>query len=252
MRPRTHRLTVLAALGAALAITACVPAPGAAQERPQPQASPVPVLVVSGNGESRATPDEARVRLGVTRQTASARDAQQAVNNVAQAILAAVTKMGVPKEDIQTSQLTLQPVYSQGQPGMEPRIRAYQASNIITIRLTRLPMAGPVIDAGLEAGANRLDSLEFGLREDVAARSQALRLAVQEAQAKARVMADALGVRLVRVLEISEGGFNVRPPVFMESAMMARGGVETPVSPGQVGVSATVSIRYQIADAAGR
>jgi len=212
--------------------------------------APVPVLTVSGEGETRVAPDEATVRLGVLAQAPSARVAQEEVNRVANAVLAAVRKLGVPAEQIQTSELNLNPVYAQsrGNEG-EPHISGYQASNVVSILLRKLDQVGPVIDAGLGAGANRLDGVSFGLREDQGARAQALTEAVSAARSKAQALAQALKVRLVRILEVAEGGVQVSPQPLMKSRVMMQAGMaeSTPVSAGQVGVNATVTVRWEIA-----
>lgn len=212
----------------------------------------VPVLTVSANGESRVAPDEATVRLGVSAQATTARDAQDQVNRTAGAILEAVRKLGIPADRIQTSELNLGPVYGQGRPDrepQEPRIVGYQSSNVVSVQVEQLDKVGPVIDAGLGAGANRLEGVIFGLRDDRKARAEALTQAVEAARVKADALARALKVRLVRILEVAEGGIAVTPQPFlrgriaMESAAMA----DTPVSAGQVGVSASVTVRWEIA-----
>ena len=225
--------------------------------RPAAEASAtdvVPVLTVSGNGEARVDPDEATVRLGVVAQAPTARAAQEKVNRAAGAALEAIRKLGIGEKDIQTSGLSLSPLYSQGRPGTEeqaPRISGYQANNTVTIRIEDLSKVGPVIDAGLGAGANSLDGVVFGLRNDQAARGAALADAVRQAGAKAEALAQALKVRLVGILEVAEGGISVNPPPsprFNRVAMAAEAmAVETPVSTGQVGVAASVTIRYRIA-----
>jgi len=225
--------------------------PVAAQEATMQQPL-VPVLTVSANGESRVAPDEATVRLGVSAQATTARDAQDQVNRTAGAILEAVRKLGIPADRIQTSELNLGPVYGQGRPDrepQEPRIVGYQSSNVVSIQVEQLDKVGPVIDAGLGAGANRLEGVMFGLRDDRKARAEALTNAVEEARVKADALARALKVRLVRILEVAEGGVAVMPQPFlrgrvaMESAAMA----DTPVSAGQVGISASVTVRWEIA-----
>lgn len=235
--------------GLMIVIAATATAVSAQEREPRPAPATVPTLTVTGSGEVFAAPDEATVRLGVTRQASTAAAAQEQVNRTAEAIQAAVARMNVPRERVQTSQLTLFPVFAPQRPEAveEPRIVAYRASNIITVRLTNLTQAGSVIDAGLKAGANQLDSLQFGLRNDREARQKALVEAIEDARAKARTMATALEASLVRVVEVQEGGFITRPPVFAEAAMaMRRGDAGTPVSPGEVNISATVTIRYQI------
>lgn len=239
-------IVALASLAAAFPVLAQDTRPGPPPGAPRP---PIPALTVSGDGEARAAPDEATIRLGVLAQAPTARAAQEQVNRVANAILDAVRKLGVPAEDVQTQDLNLNPVYAQNRPGEqgEPRIAGYQANNVVAVRVTKLDQAGPVIDAGLAAGANRLDGVMFGLRDDRAAREEALTAAVAEARSKAQTMARALGVRLVRILEAGEGGVQVAPqPIFKRLPMAAMSTSETPVSAGQVGVSATVTVRWEI------
>lgn len=217
---------------------------------PQPRetAEPVvPVLSVQGSGSSRVDPDEANVRLGVLAQAPTAQAVMQQVNQTANAILAAVRKLGVPEKDIQTSELNLSPVYAQVSPerGGEPRISGYQASNVVSIRLTKLDLVGPVVDAGLGAGANRLDGVVFGLQNDEAARSAALAQAAAAARTKAAALAKALNVRLAEIVEVVEGGVTVFTPMRSRMAMDSMS-AETPVSAGQVGVDASLTLRYRI------
>ena len=214
---------------------------------------PVPSLTVQGTGQVQTAPDEATVRLGVVAQRPTAREAQGEVNRIANAVLAAIGKLGVPREQIQTSELQLYPVYSQDAPPergvpAEPRIVGYRATNVVSVRLEKLDLIGPVVDAGLEAGANQVEGVNFGLRGALAARQQALRQAADAGSKKAEALADALGVRLVGLLEVVEGGVQMFTPrvanvrMAMESAQMDT----TPISPGQVSVEATVTLTYRI------
>ena len=232
----------------ALAALAALAAPLSAQP-PQPADPVVPVLSVQGSGSSRVDPDEATVRLGVLAQAPTAQAAMQQVNQTANAILAAVRKLGVADKEIQTSELNLNPVYAQLSPerGGEPRISGYQASNVVSIRLTKMDAVGPVVDAGLAAGANRLDGVVFGLQNEEPARSDALAQAAAAARAKAAALAKALNVRLAGIVEVVEGGVTVFTP--MRSARMAMesmAAADTAVSAGQVGVDASLTLRYRI------
>jgi hypothetical protein len=204
-------------------------------------ASP-PMLAVQGTGEVRLAPDLAIVRLGVSEQLPAAADAQARVNAVASAIIEGVVATGIAPDQIQTSGLTLAPVYSRVAPGGNepPRIVAYNASNTVTIRVGDLARVGAVIDRALEEGANRLEGVSFTLEDDVVARQDALRAAVE----------DALGVGLGGILSIAEGGVGVQP-IMMEMAprMMAmQADTGTPVSQGEVSVHASVSVQYRIVD----
>ena len=217
-------------------------------QRPGPPSPPVPVLVVSGNASVMAVPDQAIVRLGIARQAASAQAAQQQANVAAQEILNAVEKAGVPPNQIQTARLVLTPIYAPRNPDSRdaPRIVAYNATNTISVRLENLSIVGTVIDAGLRAGSNQIEGVGFALRNDLPSRQQALKQAVEEARSKAQTMAEALRVNLLEVLEVSEGGVSFVDrvePVFAARAAVA---AETPVSPGQIEVRASVTIRYRI------
>ncbi|MFL6198829.1 MAG: SIMPL domain-containing protein [Thermoanaerobaculia bacterium] len=221
--------------------------PLAAQE--ETTAPVVPVLSVQANGEARVAPDEATVRLGVLAQAPTARAAMEEANRSANAILDAIRKLGVKAEDIQTSELNLNPVYANmpQDRGGEPRISGYQATNVVSVRLEKLDLVGPVVDAGLAAGANRLDGVIFGLRNDEAARATALTRAAEAARIKAETLARALRVRLVEIVEVMEGGVSVFTPVYKgRMAMEASMSADTPVSAGQVGIDANVTLRYRI------
>jgi len=215
---------------------------------PAPMQSPM--LVVTGNSVIMAAPDEASVRLGIVRQATAAQAAQDQVSAVAQQILNEIRKLGVMPQQIQTARLVLSPVYAPRGPDSRdaPRIVAYNASNTVAVRLEDLSLVGPVIDSGLRAGANQLEGVQFGLRNELPSRQQALKLAVNEARTKAEAMADALNINLGEVLEVSEGG-SITPRFDMvqsgrlfEAAAVA----PTPVSPGQIQVDASVTIRYRI------
>ena len=215
---------------------------------PQPPTNPQqpPVIVVTGTSEVLAVPDEAIVRLGIVRQATVAQTAQDEANTVAQEILSAIGKVGVPSKDIQTSRLVLSPVYNNTR-GSDQRIVSYNATNTVSVRLDNLAIVGNVIDAGLKAGANQLEGVQFRLKNELPSRAEALKEAVQEARGKAQAMADALRVNLAEVIEASEGGVSVVPraQAFALSSAQAAP-APTPVSPGEIEVRANVTVRYRI------
>jgi uncharacterized protein YggE len=221
-------------------------------QQPAPAVPPQPMLVVTGNARILVVPDEATVRLGIVRQATTAQLAQEQANAAGQEILSAIQKAGVPSNQIQTARLVLSPVYAPRNPDSRdaPRIVAYNATNTVSVRLDNLSNIGKVIDAGLKAGANQIEGVLFNLRNDLPSREQALKQAVEEARSKAQVMAEAARVNLVEVLEVAEGGVSVllerEQPLNGRVLAAAAPNVETPVSPGQIEVRATVTIRYRI------
>jgi uncharacterized protein YggE len=224
----------------------CLLITGAGAAQAQDRKPDFPLLTVVGSGEVRARPDEATVRLGVVAQATNAGSAQADANAIIQRFLDRVRDLKVPRENVQTSQLTLSPIYRQPAPGGEPQVVGYRAQNTLAIRLQDLDLIGKVIDAGVAAGANQLEGIAFGLRNDTPARLRALREAVAEARQKAEVIADALGVRLGDAYEVDEGGARVIPPPIQGRALAA-GDASTPVEPGQLVVNASVTIRYRLA-----
>ena len=216
----------------------------------QPRDPSPPVIIVSGSAQLEVTPDEATVRLGVVRQEGAAQAAQEQANRTAQAILAEIAKLGIPSERIRTSRVTLSPVYAPARPetGGAPRIASYSASNVVSVHLTNLAQIGPVIDAGLRAGSNRVEGIQFRVKDDLPVREQALKQAVAEARRKAEAMAEPLGVRLGAVQEVTEGGSSIMPKGEAGGGfvMMAREATPTPVSAGQLEVTANVTVKYLI------
>jgi uncharacterized protein len=205
------------------------------------QTSPPPRLIsVNGTGRITVDPDLAIVRVAVETQLPAARAAQERTNTEARRAIEAIVSAGIPRTAIQTSGIQLYAVG--GTPG-DPQPTAYVARISITVRVEDVSRAGQVLDVALENGANRIDGISFGLRDESAARQQALRAAVADARAKADAIAQALGVGVGLVFDVSEGG-GVSFAPRME-AMMTRD-MGTPVEPGQLTVEASVMVRYNI------
>ena len=143
--------------------------------------------------------------------------------------------------EVKTSGYSLQPmrVYRENQP---PTITGYEARNSVTVTTSDLTKLGNIIDTAGQAGANDIGGISFTLRQDRPARDRALQEATREALSKARVMAQALGGRVVGIAEVQEEGF-IRPPqpVYQAEAFMAkRDAVATPVEIGALDITSRV------------
>jgi len=214
-----------------------------------------PVLRVSATAEVSVQPDHAVVRLGVLADAADAASAQNQVNETMQRLLDAMRDLDVPEQALRTEDLSLYPVYSNprfsdGGEQQEPRIVGYRASNVLSVEVAELARIGAVIDAGIGAGANQLQGITFGARNDAGARAEAMRLAVEEARIQADAVADALGMRITGVREVVVGEYNVRPPIPFAEQRLAADIASTPVQPGQVDITASVSVTYEIGEGA--
>lgn len=212
----------------------------AQNDRPEPRS-----IVVTGNGTVRADPDVAYVRLGVSSRAKTAKDAQAQTNAAIAKFYAALDALRIDRKDIQTSRLTLNAYYDNPRPGQRPEIAGYEAENVIAVRLTDFAKIGPVVDAGVEAGVNNMQGVSFSII-DTKARMDALQAASREAKAKAEAIASALGIRLGAILVVNEGG-SYAPPM-MEYARGAAMDMKqgTTVSPGQLDITANVTIRFAI------
>jgi uncharacterized protein YggE len=214
-------------------------------------ADPLPprTLSVSGEGQAQAAPDLAVVSFAVetTAPTAGAAVADNAKKSTALAE-AVKQKLG-PRDRVYTTQYSLMPRYEQQERNLGgqvmPRIIGYVASNAVRVELRNVREVGALIDAATGAGANRVDSLEFTLEERAAAQSDALKQAGADAKRQAEAAAAALGVTLGKVLTANTGSAPIIMPKQMARMAMAAD-VSTPVEAGDVTVSATLQVTYEI------
>ncbi len=209
----------------------------------------IPTITVTGTGDVAAAPDRAQVSLGAVVETRQATDAQGQLAQVIQRVLKEVKALGIPEEKIRTTGVSLTPVYSQPKPKSDPepegpRIVGYRATNSVRVQMDDLGRVGAVIDAGIAAGANQLSNLSFELRDDLAHRQQALKLAAREARVKAEAIAAALGLQLGEVLEVREDGAQASYPI--ERRFVAPAAAGTSIQPGQVQLAAAVTVRFRL------
>jgi uncharacterized protein YggE len=163
------------------------------------------------------------------------------------ATVSALKAQGLAERDIQTSGLDLQAQYAYEQ-GQAPRLTGYQASNQVTITVRDLARLGGVVDAVVQAGANQVAGIGFGLADPTAAEDAARRAAVKALAAKAALYAEATGYRVGRLVNLSEnGGYAAPPPRPLAMARMVAAEAQTPVQPGELTVRIQVTGTYELA-----
>jgi uncharacterized protein YggE len=230
-----------------LVVSACSSAvvPASAQNPPPEPASPVRTLDVSAQAAVSRTPDRAVVWLGVETTARTARAATAANADAMTAVMAALTSLGIPEGSIRTESIGLSPRYDRGPNTDEPIITGYQAANRVSVRLDDIDRLGAVVDAAIEAGANRVQGIQFEIGDPEAAYHEALEQAVAKARAQAEVLARAMGETLGPALHVSTGG---APSPMSQGPMpgLLRAEAATPVSPGEMQVRATVHITYRL------
>jgi uncharacterized protein YggE len=252
MRSAVARVMRLQCL-ALLALCAAAAAPLAADPAAAVPA-PLSSIRVSGDARVSAKPDRVQIDLGV--QTVAVQSQQAAAGNAKQldAVLAAVKSAAGPTGQLRTVSYSLSPNYQYHPNGGEPTITGYTAVNVVEVTLDDLGRMGDVIDAATRAGANRVQGIQFTLRDQDAVRAEALRQAAQRAHAEAEVLAAALNLKILRVLTVEESSPQVVPVRMFKPAAraVAGGAVEapTPVESGTLDVSAQVVLLVEVGLAA--
>ncbi|MEC7667465.1 MAG: SIMPL domain-containing protein, partial [Pseudomonadota bacterium] len=160
-------------------------------------------------------------------------------------ILVKLEEFDIEARDVQTSDLSLNPIYTRNNTGNEaPLIVGFEASNRVTVRVRDLDRLGAVLGAVTGEGANQMYGLNFGFEDTDAMMDDARRKAVADARAKAELYAEAAGVTLGRVISLSEqGGFR---PVPMPVAEMRMAADSVPIAAGESALSASVSMVFEI------
>jgi len=214
-------------------------------DRPRP-----PSVTVNGEATIATEPDQAQIDIGVFTQARTAPDASRENAERLARVLAEVKKLLSKADEAKTSGYSLNPQYRYPQGG-KPEIVGYTANNIVRIKTSKLDDVGKLIDAAMQAGANNINRLLFTLKDEEAARLDALRQASAKAKAKAEAIAASLGLKILRISSVTEGERSFQP--IFRQAPMARGEAlaaqaPTPVEPGTVDVRSTVSLTAEVGE----
>jgi uncharacterized protein len=238
-------IRTLAALALAAAIVA--PLPALAQQAPER-----PRIVVSGEGEAAISPDMAVISLSVMREAETAREALDQNNTAMNDVIAALKQAGIASRDLQTSGLSIQPRwdYPRGEDGQQQaRLVAYQVTNSLTIRVRELTQLGAVIDEAVTLGVNQGGSINFTNDDPDAVVDEARRAAVADAMTRAKSLADAAGVTLGRVVEITEQSDAPPPmPLGVRAMRMEAADAAVPVEAGENSYRVRVTMTFAIAE----
>lgn len=204
------------------------------------------LLSVSARGEASRAPDVATLSAGVVTQATDANAALRAnaeqMNRVMQAIRAA----GIAERDIQTSGLNIYPQYRHLD-GQEPTIQGYQASNTVNLKLRDVTRLGEVLDALVRNGANQVNGPSFEIDAPEPAYDEARRAALETARARAELYAQSLGLRVRRIVSISEGGGFMPGPMLQSARAVAfDSAAGSPVSPGENTLSINLDVVFEL------
>jgi len=224
---------------------AAIAAPAAAQQAAITQTIAGTRLDVSATGEVTRVPDVAIISAGVvTRSTTATGALQDAADRMAR-VQAALTRAGIAARDIQTSNLSLNPEYryENNQP---PQLVGYTATNQLSVRFRDIRNSGKILDALVKEGANQISGPNLTIDQPDAALDEARGAAVRMGRARAELYARSLGMRVVRLVSVSEGGGNYPPPP-MPPMMMARAqSADTKIEAGEQKLSVTLAMVFEL------
>lgn len=198
-------------------------------------------VTVTGEATVGVAPDTAVIRIGVSSQEKTAREAGEANARQMTSVLAAIKASGIAERDIQTSRLSLQPQYDPNKGGTA-RLTGFQATNQVTVRIRDIDSLPTVLDRAIGAGANEMSGIEFVVSEQSKLLDQARDDAIADARRKAELYARAAGAKVGQVVSISEEG--PAPPQPRPMQAVRAGAV--PVAPGEQTLRAIVSVSYQL------
>jgi uncharacterized protein len=202
---------------------------------------------VGGEGSVSAAPDFARVTLGVTTTAKNAGEAMAANAKAANALVSLIKAEGVAPADIQTSDLSISPVFSQPAPGQTsaPTITGYNVSNSVAVTVRDLPRLGALLDKAAGGGANSIYGIGFGHNNPSALLDNARPLAVADARRKAEIYANAGGARIGRLMVLTEEAGR-QPPVAFSRAYASSSAAPNPIEAGEDKLTVTVTARFEL------
>ena len=232
-------LAIVLTLGALPAMTAH------AQTLPADITTDGTLLSINAQAEARRVPDIATLSTGVVTRATDTNAAMRENAEQMERVIAAIRKAGIAERDIQTSGVNLYPQY-QHHENSTPTITGYQASNTVNVTVRDIGKLGQVIDAMVAAGANQINGPSFDVEDKESAYDEARRAAVEKARGRAEMYAKTLGLRVRRIVSISEGGDGFPRPMPMMAMARAEKMADTPISPGESSLSVDLDIVFEL------
>jgi uncharacterized protein YggE len=250
----TDMTRLVPALLAMSALAGCATAPTAMAQPPMPMPPGMPAMssiqpettiTLMGRGSIEQSPDVVMINVGVQveARTAAEAMAQQAANM--NGVFAAVKAAGIVDRDMQTGNMSLNPVYEYPN-NARPRLTGYQASNSITVKVRKLDTLGKTLDAVVKGGGNTINGISFLVDQPDKFQNEARVEAIKDAAAKAELYAKAVGYKVKRIVTISEQEFYPQPPMPVTMRMQDMAAEATPIAAGEVSLVQTVNVVFEL------
>lgn len=234
----------------AITVFACAAASSVALAGPPSRpARPPATLRVTGQAKLSEAPNRVYVDIGVTTQAPNSQAAAAQNADRLRAVVAAIKRTAGPGGHLTTRQYLVTPNYQAHADGKPPTIVGFTATNMVRVRLDNLGAVARVIDAATQAGANRIGNIRFTLRNSEAAKTEALREAARNSREEARALANALDLRIVRIVSVDEASPVIVPTRALYALATTRGAARatTPIESGTLNVDARVTLTAEVA-----
>jgi uncharacterized protein YggE len=202
----------------------------------------IPMVNVSGEGKVKVVPDQAAITVSVESKGSNSADVKRDNDTKIDAVLKAIKSANIAKEDFQTQRVNLYPNYD-----YERKKSNYIATQTVAILLRDLSKYDGLIDALISTGVNRIDNVEFKSSKLPQLQSEARKLAVKDAKAKADDFVSALGQKAGKAIIISDNSQNNYPPrpvMYEMKAMAADGAQRETLAPGEMEVIINVNVSF--------
>ena len=239
------RMLLLSLAGAtSIAVPAALPAQATAIVQPVAGTR----LDISATGTVTRVPDLAIISAGVVTKSTTATGA--IADNAArmEKVRAALRRAGIADKDIQTSSINLNPEYRY-ENNQAPVLTGYQASNNVSVKFRDIRNSGKILDALVAEGANQINGPSLTIDRPESAYDEARVKAIAAGRARAELYARSLGMRIVRLVSVSEGGGFSRPPMqYAADAMMVTGArvAKTEIDPGSQDIEVTLAMSFEL------
>ena len=217
--------------------------PAAAQQSGESQQ---PVVVTTGEGIVKRTPDRAWVTIASEARAKTPQEAQKQNATVMTAVMERLKGAGIPAEAIKTASIDLQPEFDYA--NNRQTLRGYVARNTLEVRVDTLSKLGEIIDASVGSGATTVGGVRFDIQDRAGAEREAIKIAVADARQRAEAAAAGANMRVERIVRIEEHRAQIMEPRPMMAmrAGMAQEAATTPVAPGELHIRAGVTLTAQI------
>ena len=212
----------------------------------QPPDKPYPLIEVTGQGSVKGEPDIASFQAGITTSAPTARTSQKENAERSNRVIETLKRSGIEKKDIQSTRYTIHPQYEYA--GGKRTFKGYQTSHFLSVTLHDIAKTGEVLDAVISAGGTDIPSIQFSIEDPFPLENQARSKAVHEAKEKARILAEAAGVKVGKLISIQETLERGRPilPMMAIAGVEESARAETPIEMGEMEIIARVQMKYAI------